>query len=169
MKFIPLILSIILFLGLSGTYGFLVSSIQHDVDTAGVFLEQSESLTRRDALTRSLELFLNDTENERSALSGYVYGTNDVVSAIELIEDTARGWRVDVSISNVDVRSEEGWSEHEMVRVSFSASGTFSRMTSFISYLESLPTASRLETVSLEASDGGEWFGTFIVSFVKEK
>ena len=169
MKFITLTLSTFLLISMVGVYSFLFISISADVTEAGIFLEKSESLTKRDAISRSMQVFLNDNATERELIATYVAGENDVVSSIELIEDTAKGERVEISISNVTVVPQEGWNSHEGIEVTFSVSGTFSRITSFTSMLESLPIASRIKGASLEVSSDGDWFGSYSVLFVKEK
>lgn len=169
MKFMPAIISLLVFIGLASGYVFLVSSIQADINTAASFLERVESLTKRDALARSMQVFLNDTSDKRQGLEPYIAGAGDVVSVIELVESTARSEGVDISISNVSTSQQDGWRQHESIEVTFSVSGTFGRIASFTAFLEALPIASRLSGVSLEASGEGEWFGTYAVLFAKEK
>lgn len=151
-----------------GIYTFLLFQVDGYVMRMSSALRASESLTQRDATARSIEKFLNETNTERSALASYIVGKDDVVSVIELLENSARASRVALSISSVSV-TDGGWQYHERIQVQFSVDGTFSNITDYVATLEALPYVVRIEQGTLGASADDNWFGSFVVSFVKDK
>ncbi len=71
-KFITPILSLILALALVGAYGYMLNDIDAHVAAAGVSASQAETLSARDAASRSTEAFLEDTAEEQAALAHFV-------------------------------------------------------------------------------------------------
>jgi len=170
MKYLlPLILSILAFLLIGGAYAFLFFGVNGYVERIAVAVQSSETLTRRDTTARSIEKFLKEVEVERETLSGFVIKNDDVVSVIELLEQVARDEGVVLSISSVSASDVSGWDHHERIDVLFSVSGSFANLTDFIATLESLPVASRVESGGFEVSGNANWFGSFAVTFIKEK
>jgi hypothetical protein len=154
---------------LAGGFWFMYAHIASGISRAQTAHAQSEALSARDALVRSQQIFLESVSVERDQIASFVASDADVVAVIEIIEDTARQARVSVAISSINTLDGEGWGYHEKVAVNFSASGSFANMTSFMSALETLPTASILESASLEAEAQSRWFGTFTITFVKNR
>jgi len=164
----PLIASIILLVAALTAYAFLYIGVDGYVGRIGNALSASETLTRRDAIARSMEQILSDVSAERETLAGFIVGNDDVVTVIELLEDAARQEGVTLSISSVSVGSVSGWSHHERIDVLFSVDGTFADITSFVATLEVLPNAARVESGVLESSGRTRWFGSFAMTFIKE-
>ena len=152
-----------------GVYTFLLIGVDGYVQRMSVALQDSASLTQRDAHARSIETFLNTTAPLRTALAEFVVKDEEVVFAIELLEDISRKEKVALSISSVSISTVPNWNYHERVDVSFSVDGTFGNITDFIATLEAMPFAVRLESGILEASDKASWFGSFKATFIKEK
>lgn len=165
----PLVLSILVFFAALGAYAFLYTNVNNSTERIEVALHGSETLTRRDALARSIEVFLKGVETERATLDRYVIEDEGVVDVIELVEAVADRENVGISISSVSVSGPPGWSYHERVDIILSADGTFANLTDFIATLEALPAAARVESASLERSGGSSWFASVAVTFVKEK
>ena len=154
---------------LAGGYAFMLIDINDNVARSAAAEGGAESLSIRDAAARSLELFLSRSAAERAALNAFIVPDEDVVAVIELLEDAARRTGVSIAISTIAAAPRDGWSAHEAVEVSFSATGTFVKLARFSALLEALPLASRLESVSLETSAEGAWFGSFSMFFIKER
>jgi len=166
----PFFLGIFVALVFGGAYAFVFITIEGYVTRIGNAVQESETLTRRDAMARSTEAFLNSTKKERDTLEQFIVHNNDeVVTAIELLERAAKSRKVALSISSVSIVATPEWSGYERVAVLFSATGPFTNLTRFIATLEALPIASRIESGSLEISSGTSWFGSFAITFIKEK
>lgn len=168
-NFIPLIFAAFLCLVLIAGYGFVYTRVAAGILRTETALARSGTLTTRDALARSQQVFLENSTDERAKLGAFIARDADVVSVIELIEKTASEQGASVAISTINTTNGDGWVYHEGVEVNFSASGTFEELTRFMGALETLPIASTLKSASLEVSAKSEWFGTFSVLFVKEK
>lgn len=163
---LPIIAALFLLATIAG-YGILFSRIHDGIARIEVARERAASLSRRDAIARSQEIFLSGTKAEQEALATLIVGNDNVVSAIELVEDTARREKVSLAISSVET-ADTGYEFHEVVIVEATAVGSFSALTQFIARLESAPVASRLGRVSFEAAETG-WFAAFSVEFVKAR
>lgn len=168
-KFLPLTLSLLALIVLIGAYSFMYAGTLDGVNRTEASLLRTESLSSRDALIRSQQVFLENVIEERALLETYVASEAQVIEIIEIVENTADEEEVTLAISTVNTVSVDGWQAHEGVVVNFSASGTFSEMMRFIAALESLPIGSKLERASLELSSDEGWFGTFSIMFVKMK
>jgi hypothetical protein len=150
-------------------YGALVYMLDGYVGRIETAVAGAETLNQRDSEARAIGRFLTDTALEREALAATVVTEADVVGVIETVEAVARLARVQLSISSVAVVPIGTWSQHEAVELTFSASGSFVALQDFVASLETLPLISHLDSVSLEASSGSGWFGTFRMIFAKEK
>lgn len=168
-KILPLIIACLTLILLAFGYAFMYRQVADGVQRASVALGQVDTLSERDALVRSQEVFLEHAATELAAVNTYVADDADVVALIETIEDTARREGVSVTISSVDTTDEGGWGFHEGVIIRFSSAGTFGNMARFIAALEALPRASTLQNAALEVSSGGTWFASLSVMFVKVK
>ncbi|HEY4473790.1 MAG TPA: hypothetical protein VI957_01340, partial [Candidatus Paceibacterota bacterium] len=92
---------------------------------------------------------------------------DDIVAVIETIELAAKREKVELSIASVDVET-GAWKRHEPVRAVMTAAGSFASLAAFATALETLPRIARVEKFGMETV-GKELFGTFEISFVKEK
>lgn len=167
--FIPLSLAFLFFALTAGVYVVMYGVIATGVSRTSAALEKTHTLSERDALVRSQQALLENTAEERAVLEAYVAGSDDVVEAIELVEDTAQRARVSLAVSTVTTVEHPGWEYHEELEIHFSASGSFREMMNFIAALEAVPHSSLITSASLEASREDEWFGAFTMMFVKEK
>jgi Tfp pilus assembly protein PilO len=88
-------------------------------------------------------------------------------SAIELVENAAKiaNVRATVGAATLTPLKEK---RHEELNITVSAEGTFAGVARFATVLESLPRASYLSNVDIEASSKG-WYATYVVSFIKLK
>lgn len=158
------------FASLAGAvYFFGVVQIQSAIDRIGTATADAEVLSNKDVALQSARAFLNEVGSLNADLAQFVVLEKNVVQVIELLEDIARDERVTLSIGNVALSGVDAWRSHELINLTFSVEGTFVRMTSFLNTLELLPRAVRLENGTLEKSGRNAWFGTFTVTFVKEK
>ena len=168
-KILPLIFALVVFALLSFGYALMYSRVAGGAERAALALSQVDTLSARDALVRSQQIFLENAAAELATLNAYVADDTEVVALIETIEDTARAEGVSMSISSVNTTEESGWGFHEGITINFSSSGTFGDMVRFVAALEALHRASVLKGASLEVSSGGTWFGSFSFMFVKVK
>lgn len=162
-------ISLGLFIISVGIFSFVWYDIQKNTAHISEVHSALSAVSERDESARSMEMFLEHVRPLKESLDAHVIGDDDVVAAIELIEQTARRDEVRLSLSAVTIVEEKEWAHHEGIEVTLSAVGPFARVVSFAAALESLPLASRVMRASLEASTGGNWFGSFTVFFVKEK
>lgn len=125
------------------------------------------SETRDQALSDAIG-FLAESASAQNELANFVIKDADSVRVINAVEDAAKKQKLKATVGAVSIVPAD-WKYHERVRVVVSARGPFASLVSFTEMLELLPEASRVENVSLEASSGKEWFGTFTVDFIKEK
>lgn len=167
-QYFPLVVSALLAFVLAGGYTFMLMQTDGAIGRIEEALVETDVLARQSASFQSAQAFLADTSDLRVVLDRAVVGRDEIVPVIELLENAARREGVSLSLSNVSVAG-EAWQYHERLALSFSAQGTFHEITRFIGALEALPRVARLESGALESAGGREWFGTFIVSFVKEK
>ncbi len=149
-------------------YVVLLFEIAHAVEVITEAKADAELAGLREEAGRAAALFMTETAEARAEIAGFVVDDENPVALIEAIEDAARRSGISVTIGSVSVIP-GSWEYHEAVSVGMSARGAFSDLGAFVTRLESLPLASRVEDVSLESLGGGAWFGTFTVRFVKEK
>jgi hypothetical protein len=155
---------------LSGfAYWYLMNDITNFLGTIATIRENVSSVGQRDSIQRSQDVFLEETATERSELETFVTRDVDIVHIIETIEAAGRREKVLVTIGSVVVESPVHLKQHEVVRVTMSARGTFASLGAFTTALETFPVASRLSELKLEASTNNLWFGTYTLVLVKEK
>lgn len=160
----------LLFLLLATALGFLfvvteTSALIASTKDASDKLLVSE--TRDQALDDAVR-FLRESAGAHDELASFVIKDTDSIRVISAVEEAAKSQKLKSTIGGVSIVPTD-WKYHERVRVVVSARGPFASLVSFTEILESLPEASRVENISLEASAGKEWFGTFTVDFIKEK
>ncbi len=156
-----------LLLAAAGGFWYFTIVIQgtaHDIEELRSTIKTLES---RDEFVRVAERFLSDTRAEREFLQQFIAQSDDAVTTLALVEGVARRARVTAAISSATV-SDSGDIHHDRLVVVVAARGTFSAQVAFITALESLPRASFVEKVELEAADSG-WFGTYTISFARSK
>jgi len=164
-----LIFAIAVFLGSLGGYVFLMMRINTSVDNIAAAKVSIDSIGKREQFAKTANIFLADTGNEKQTLARFVIDDQKIIDVIETIETTARREKVDASISSVTLQNEQDWKNHETVRIVINGEGTYAALAAFSSALETLPFASRLESVSFEHVSGHSWFGGYTVVLVKEK
>ncbi len=167
-RFMPLLVSVIVLVAAIAGYVFLSVQIRQAASAASAATENVSATGKQESFQRSIWAFMQDTERERAELATFVAKDNDIVTLIETIENAAKREKVSATIGSVSVSAVD-WKYHEPLEVSLSAQGSFAALAAFATDLESLPQASRLSRMTVEASDKNLWFGTFTVEFVKEK
>ncbi len=169
MKQLPiLIFAFLLAAAAAGGYLFMLLTIQTAVDDIASARADSQTAEEQDTLAQTANVFISDTAPVRSELGTFVTTDAGFVSAIEMMESAGKREKVDVTIGSVNVKKIDAKS-HELAAVILSGKGSFSNLAAFASALESLPLASRVVSVGLEASADNTWFGTFSLEFVKRK
>lgn len=169
MKQLPiLILALLLAIAAIGGYVFMLTTIQTAVDEIASARADSQSAEERETLAQTANIFMTDTAPARSELDTFVTTDAEFVSAIDMLESAGKREKVDVTIGSVSVKKTAA-KAHEAATVILSAKGSFAGLAAFASAVESLPLASRVTSVSLEASTDNSWFGTFSLEFLKRK
>ncbi len=163
-----LIAPVLLFVAVVSGYGFLFVNISRDVSAAFADRASAAALGQEESLQKTVQQFVTDTAAERTELASYVATDGDVVTLIQEIESVAGRDNVSLSVGAIAAVPSD-WHYHEPLDVSLSASGSFSALAAFAADLESLPQASRLSSITFEASRGGGWTATCTVEFLKEK
>jgi hypothetical protein len=156
-----IVLSLLLAAGLGG-YAYLLSSIASRVEEEGALAATASQTLQRDAGLRSMENLLRETAADRERLALRVIGKDGVAAFLSLLEDAGG-----VSVASVTL-ADGGWKHHELVRVTFVASGSFAALTELLTTLESLPYPARIERAYFEKT-GDEWLGSFTISAVKAR
>ncbi|OGG44348.1 hypothetical protein A2841_01005 [Candidatus Kaiserbacteria bacterium RIFCSPHIGHO2_01_FULL_48_10] len=168
MKFILLALALILCAGAALGFSFVLGEIYLSLSTIATTRGQVAAVEQQETLTRTAQLFASETGELQKELDAFIAHDADVVKAIETIELAAQREKVELAIASVAVGSVGTWKRHEPVRAVMSAKGSFASLAAFATALETLPRVARVEKFGIETT-GTEWFGTFEVSFVKEK
>jgi hypothetical protein len=168
MKQLPLlILAFVLFSAAAFGYWYLNTEIGKYAALIAASQTNNQSASAREAFNRSANEFLFETSSVRAEASAFVAQDADFVSVIETVEAAARREGVAVEVGSVNV-SAGGLKSHELVALTLSAKGGFTDVVAFVSALEALPFASRVNAVSLELSEKG-WFARATLEFVKRK
>lgn len=167
-QYFLLCISVGIAIGAASGLLFMVHDIQRNTAQISETTGLLKAVSERDTRARALEEFIERVRPLKTSLDAYVVGADDIVSAIELVEETARREGVNLSLSAVTIVSDDEWEYHEGIEVSLTAIGTFSNLAAFAAALESLPRAARIDEVHIEASVEESWFGRFTVVFIKE-
>lgn len=166
MRFItPLATCIVALLLFGGAY-YLYNDIQNSALLIKQARDQVAVVSARDTFARTAAQFLAETSVERSAVQFFVIPQDGTAQAIELVEAAAKLAGVKAVVGSAAL-SPLG-AHHERLDISVSAEGTFSGQARFGTVLESLPRGATLKTAALRATEKG-WYGTYLVSFVKQK
>jgi len=144
--------------------------IYTDIVTSAALIKESRdqvaAISARDTFVRTAAQFLAETAAERSAVHFFVIPQDGTAQAIELVEAAAKLAGVKASVGSASLASQGA--HHERIDMSVTAEGTFAGLARFGTVLESLPRASSLKAVTLDATDKG-WYGLYTVTFVKQK
>ncbi len=165
--FLPTVFSLLL-LGAVCLYVFLVEDIASSMTAIAAAKESALQVGAEADIAHGTDIFMADTAAEQTELETFVVKDSESVRIVNAIDDAATRAHVTPTIGSVSVLP-TSWQYHEPVEVVVSAKGSAAALTSFATLLQSLPEASELKTMSLEASTNNSWFGKFIVDFVKEK
>ena len=148
-------------------YAFVLGEISFSLSTIATMRGQVAAVERQETHVRTAELFTAETGALQGELDGFIAHDDDIVAVIETIELAAKREKVELSIASVDVET-GAWKRHEPVRAVMTAAGSFASLAAFATALETLPRIARVEKFGMETV-GKVWFGTFEISFVKEK
>ena len=146
---------------------FLYIDIERSAQTIKESHDQIAEISARDTFAKTAAQFLAQTSAERSAVSSFVMPTEGTATAIELVEQAGKvaGVKADVG-SAVLVGLPEP--HYERLDISVSSESTFAGAARFATVLESLPRGAYLSSAVISATDKG-WYGTYVVSFIKQK
>lgn len=167
--FIPLIVAVLIFAAACGGYWYLWSQVSGMQENLATLAAQGTQAQAIEDTTRASESALANLESERQTFSAYVASDTDFVSVINLIEAAGRREKAAVTIGSVAVVDGAGGAYSDLVAVSLSAEGSFADVAAFLASLETLPFASRVENISMQASADKSWFATVKLSVLKKK
>lgn len=166
--YISLAVALLIFLGACAGYGYLWLQVSDTADRlASTSAEGTQALARED-FTRAAETTLANLADQRRTFSAYVASDANFVSVINLIEAAGRREKADTTIGSVSVVT-GGGTYNDLVTVSLSAEGPFTNVAAFLASLETLPFASRVDEISMQASGDKTWFATARLTVIKKK
>jgi glutamine synthetase adenylyltransferase len=152
----------------AGGYWFMYQNIAHGVNGIAEARADADAASGRERFQRAASAFLSDTAREREELNTFVVQDADFVAAVETIEAAAKREKITTTVGSVAVDSKLR-QFHEVITMTVSARGPFEGVTAFAAALESLPFASRVQSLSIEASAEKTWFLTASLEFIKRK
>jgi hypothetical protein len=162
-SYLPLLIILSAFLAAGiGAYVYALSDIATTAATEGELTNTAAAVAQRDSDVRSMVALLKETEADRTTLSGRVVRPDGVADFLDLIEKQG-----EVSVASVSL-AQGGWDAHEIVRVTFTAEGSFGSLSSLLSRLESIPYAMHIERAYFEQTQKN-WLASFTVAVIKEK
>ncbi len=162
------VIGLLFALGAIGGYAYLIYEVHTAMNTGATARAEGVAAEEQDRFASTAQTLLAGLAVEQVELETYVAKDADFVAVIEAIEGAAAREGVKASIGSVNVIA--GSSQfHETVTVTASSRGTFKNITSFISALGTLPLASRVSAVALEASGDNSWFATVTLEVLKRK
>ncbi len=149
-----------------GSVYFLYVDIQENAALIETSRDQVATITVRDTFAKAAAQFLAETTAERNAIQFFLVPADGTAQAIELVETAGKlaGVRATVGAASVGPLGVH----HEQLDISVSAEGTFAGLARFATVLESLPRGSVLHRVSVSETEKG-WFGTYALTFIKQK
>lgn len=166
MKFLVPAIALVIALVAFGVSYFVYVDIEKSAALISSSHDQIAAITARDTFAKTAAQFLAETAAERSAVQSFIISQDGTAQAIELVEASAKLAGVKATVGSAELLSIAG--QHERLDISVSAEGTYAGLARFATVLESLPRAAFLKEVSLRATEKG-WFGTYKVSFIKQK
>jgi hypothetical protein len=149
-----------------GVCAFLYYDIQASAITIKESRDQIAAISARDTFAKAAAQFLAETAAERSAVQFFTIPPDGTAQALELVENAATLAGVKATVGDAEIASLGSY--HEGVSVTVSAEGTYAGQARFATVLESLPRGATLSSVTLSATEKG-WYGTYLVSFIKQK
>lgn len=144
--------------------------LYNDIQTSAVRIEESRdqaaAIAARDTFARAAAQFLAETVAERNAIQFFVVPSDGTAHAIELVEVAGKLAGIKATVGAATIAPSGTY--HERLDISVSAEGTFAGLARFATVLESLPRGSLLRQVSITETERG-WYGTYALTFVKQK
>lgn len=141
-----------------------------------VYEEQMHARAVRTATERevqSLGRILDETAQDREALTGYVLTEDSVVDFLSHISELARSQGVTAETRSLAVAPIEGNKTFEYLTLEVTVLGSFESVTRMLSLLESLPYQVSVRTVTVDrtAKEGGPslWRGAYRLYVTKYK
>ncbi len=163
-----LITAVVIFLMMLGAFIFINYEVRRSIAaiaTARVDIVKEEA---RGADAQITKEFLDRTVAERTQVETYFIGVDGTADALSLVEQLARASKVEARVTAADI-TRTASAFHEELTVSLAIRGEFNNVLNLVTMLESLPRASYVRNVALEASAGGTWSGSVVVVFIKSR
>jgi hypothetical protein len=167
MNFVSPIIAFICMLAAGAVCVFLYTDVVESAVTIKESRDQIAEVSARDTFAKSAAQFLAETSAERSAVQFFILPVEGTAQAIELVEQAGKvaGVKAEIGSAVLVPLSDP---RHERLDITVSAESTFAGAARFGTVLESLPKGAYVTSVNLSATDKG-WFGTYVVSFIKQK
>lgn len=167
-----LAITILLNIAAVGWYGFLLTDIQATqsrifdlTNQIGAESAEGNTLTAKKTLTVDTALF-------REKLALYTVGRDGAVSFIELLETIGNDIGVRVVIESATTKELTLFPQNEELRLTLTATGTWSAVVRFLGLLELLPYKAKVEQVVVSKTPPltrDPWRADFSLTIVKEK
>lgn len=168
-RILPLVVSIIILAVAVGGYVFMTARLNSALERGVHAAEAADTLTKKDRALQGAGELLRATQPLAETLATFVSSETDVVKGIELLEAAGRQSGINLDLGNVNVSPLGSWSYHEALVIDLTAEGSFTKLTKFLSIVESLPHLARLERASLKKVGKSSWTVAATVVFVKQK
>lgn len=166
MKYLGPLIAVLFTLATFAVSFYLYDDIGKSAVTIKDSRDKIAAIAARDTFAKAAAQFLAETSAERSAVQFFIIPTDGTAQALELVENAATLAGVKASVGDAQIAPLGSF--HERLNVTVSAEGTYAGQARFATVLESLPRGAYLTSVSLSATEKG-WFGTYVVSFIKQK
>ncbi len=145
---------------------YMYYDIGVSAETIKVSRDKIAQITARDTFAKAAAQFLAETTAERAAVQFFITPVEGTAQAIELVENAAKLAGVQATVGAATITPLGSF--HERLTITVSSEGTYAGQARFATVLESLPRGASLTSVTLSATQKG-WFGTYIISFIKQK
>ena len=135
------------------------------------FNMKAEEAAVRGQFEREAQKFAQTLGEVPAELATRTLKASDQFGAIQVIESTARRANVTAIIQEIKEgveTTETAGTRFGSLSLTISSTGTWRNVLLFGQYLETLPTASTLESADL-VYDGARWVGTYRITLVTEK
>ncbi len=154
---IQLIVALVVLLLLGGGYVFWYDHVQALDARAGALgaeIASKDAERSRSASARSGEAELAAQE---AFVASHLVATADIVSFLERLEKTGRGFGAEVHVASVSdtVKASDG-----RISLSLSVAGPFDAVMRTIGAIEQGPYAMSVQDLSLDTADGSSWSAT---------
>lgn len=150
-----------------GAFVWILIATAEENRMLGTGISTQEQSSARDAYGGSVRALARDTSVARQKLNS-ITKDRDVVSLIQILEDSGEVSGVRVSIDAVSTGADDGILRSVVVAVS--SSGSFQEMVHLVSILESLPAVSSISQFEMEKENNttGNWQMQVRVRFLVE-